>query len=228
MVIKSWEQYCEVLHDRSGTERIVSVAKPNPLPQTPTVVFCADGQVVEMLTLSLSASEIRSPPILIGVQSHEETRAQDYLFKENANYFAHEAFFVEELPSWVNAEFDVSISRSTSIVFGFSNGGAFALAVALRHPDRFSAAFSFSPPKLPTLPSVGASDDQIPAIYFAVGTIGGERAIRRNVLRLTKWLRKNNAEVTIVERNENHTLDFWVSEMPIALDWFHTGGRETG
>jgi len=223
MTLHTWQFFHHTLRDRAGIERRVSVALPDQILHAPTVVYCADGQVVETLCRYMASCEIQNPPILIGVHSNEATRAQGYLFDKNRHYLAHEEFFVDELPTWANTEYDVAQLRSSTVVFGFSNGGAFALTAALRHPASFAAAFSFSTPKLSAMPCIKSAGTLMPSIYLATGNIGPEKSIRKNVLHLARWLRKLNIPVTLAEKNAGHTLDFWASELPIALDWF----RET-
>ncbi len=62
----------------------------------------------------------------------------------------------------------------------------------------------------------------MPAIYFAAEDLGPERAIRRNVRRLGRWLKMKGVSVTASEKQAGHSLDFWGSELPIALEWFQT------
>ncbi len=218
----TWQYYHHRLRDRTGADRVVSVALPAFLRSEPTVVFCADGQAVQTLSESIAASDRCDLPILIGVHSQQSTRAQDYLFNDTENYLAHEDFFVRVLRSWAHAEYDVPITRSTSVMFGFSNGGAFALTAVLRHSELFAAAFSFSTPKLPTKPSVPDFKSQLPAIYLAAGSLGPEKQIRKNVLQLARWLQRKDVPVTVSEKQAGHTLDFWASELPIALEWFQS------
>ncbi|MBM4077919.1 MAG: hypothetical protein FJ267_20005 [Planctomycetes bacterium] len=71
--------------------------------------------------------------------------------------------------------------RSRAVIFEFLNGGTFALTTALRHPDRFAAVFSFSPPKLANLPDLNGEREQLLSVYLSSGNLGPERAIRKNV-----------------------------------------------
>lgn len=221
MTLHTWQHFQHSLIDRAGIERFVSIALPRQLPLQPTVVYCADGQVVETLCRYITNSDGHNLPVLIGVHSNESTRAQDYLFGENHNYLSHEEFFVNELPVWANSEYDVPMLRASTVVFGFSNGGAFALTAALRHPASFAAVFSFSTPKLSAMPCIKSVGTLMPSIYLATGNIGPEKSIRKNVLHLARWLRKQDIAVTVSEKNAGHTLDFWASELPNALEWFH-------
>lgn len=214
-----WNCGQHTLSDSTGRERPVSVVFPATLPPKPTVVFCADGQVVESFCNRLAASGPRRLPVLVGVHSDRTARAQEYLYNGNSEYLVLEEFFVQTLRSWVSHQYGIPVERSNSVISGFSNGGAFALTAALRHPRCFSGAFCFSTPKLPERPGIDCEAPR-PNIYLAAGNVGPERSIRRNVLRIARWLRQNAVPVTLTERNAGHTLDFWASEFPLAIAWF--------
>ena len=56
-----------------------------------TVVYCADGQVVETLAAKLQpALPDRELPVLIGVHSDPAVRAQEYLIGLNEQFLMHE------------------------------------------------------------------------------------------------------------------------------------------
>ena len=207
--------------DVRGRTRRVTTAIPSSYNGTTTsVVYCTDGQVIKTLTDELEgSSRDRNGPILIGVHSDPEVRAQEYLLSSSDQFLAHERFFTEYVRSWARDEFGISVERNKSAVFGFSNGGAFALAVALRHPHKFRAAIGFSVPSLGTLPPIPPPDAPKPSIYMAVGTQGPEKSIRKNVLRLSRWLRRNDIPVIVSERLSGHTLNFWATEFVVAIDW---------
>ncbi len=183
-------------------------------------MYCADGEVVELLVEALTHSSLLHLPVLIGVHSHQSHRAEEYLQSDNGLFVTHEKFFCHELRSWAHLEYGIPPEREASIVFGFSNGGAFAVAAALRNPDQFSAAFAFSVPPLPQLPSIPAPGAAKPSIYLATGNQGAEKSIRKNVLRIARWLRDNELPLTLSERRAGHTMDFWAAEFVVALEWF--------
>ena len=186
------------------------------------VVYCADGQVVETLAVELTRSGRRDNPILIGVHSNEAVRAQEYLLSSSQYFMVHETFFSNELPLWAESEFNVPSERDKSVVFGFSNGGAFSLATALRNPHRYAAAFSFSTPRLPMMPAIPSPGGPKPSVYLATGTQGPEKYIRKNVLHLSRWLRRNDIRVEVSEKQARHTLDFWASEFVVAIGWLNS------
>ncbi len=219
-MIIGWRLDDRDLVDRTGKVRRVTVAIPPGSHVDRRVVHCADGQIVAGLTDALSRSGEPDLPVLIGVHSHDAVRAQEYLPSSDSLYLAHASLFVDRLRTWANAEYGINTDRERSAMFGVSNGGAFAIGVALQHPSRYSAAISFSPPKL-TQHAVPDQGDGCPLIYVAVGDRGPEKQIRKHVLHLVRTLRRANIGGTLAERTgEGHTLDFWLSEFPIAYRWW--------
>lgn len=202
-----------------GRIRRVTIAFRPSLATTTKVIYCADGQVVESLALGLARSPHCERLALIGVHSNSEVRAQEYLLSSHELFSAHERFFTEQVRSWAGHEFGVPTERDASVVFGFSNGGAFAFATALRRPRCFAAAISFSTPRLASMPAIPPRDSVRPSIYLAVGNQGPEKSIRKNVLHLARWLRQNDVPVTLCERRAGHALDFWTTELVAAVDW---------
>jgi S-formylglutathione hydrolase FrmB len=176
----------------------------------------------------LTSSETRDSPILIGVHSIEAVRAQEYLLSSNQYFLAHETFFSNELRWWAQSEYHVPTERDSSVVFGFSNGGAFSLATALRNPQRYAAACSFSPPRLPMLPAIPPPGGPKPSVYLAAGNQGPEKYIRKNVLKLSRWLRQNGVPIEVSEKEARHTLDFWASEFVVAVGWLNSRARSNG
>ena len=205
-----------------GQPRRVTVAIPSGADmETATVVYCTDGQVVESLAVNfLRSSNSLHPPILIGVHSHPEIRAEEYLLSSKEQYLSHEKFFTDDLRFWAHKVFGISVGRENSVLFGFSNGGAFAIATTLRHCDRFAAAIAFSVPAFGQLREVPQLPDSRPSVYLAAGNRGAEKSIRKNVLQLFKTLQRNRILVEYCERMSDHTLDFWVTEFVTAVHWF--------
>jgi len=57
------------------------------------------------------------------------------------NYFS---YLTEELPEWIDARFKFNLNRDNSLIAGLSMGGYGAFMVALRRPDLYCEAASFS------------------------------------------------------------------------------------
>lgn len=74
----------------------------------------------------------------------QDLREQEYLLGRNQERCAvHERFFVYEVVDWAARPLGVSTNREKPAVFGFSEGGAFAVSLGIRHPDQFSTPLAF-------------------------------------------------------------------------------------
>jgi enterochelin esterase-like enzyme len=186
------------------------------------VLFCADGQAVHGFADRL-AQEIdggRAPPIiLIGVHSVEEHRAREYVLGVDAQRFeAHEHYFADEIRRWARSEFALLPGRHSCGVFGFSNGGTFALAMGIRHRDQYGVVIAFS---------IAGGADRIeaaeyarrpsPRFYLSAGT--REKPFRDTGRAIAKLLSKHGVENVSTERCAGHEFGFWNSELPVAIRW---------
>jgi hypothetical protein len=136
-----------------GEPRDLTVYLPpghDPIQQYP-VVYTADGDSVGRFTTILDpqiADGNVPAVIVVGVHSAEyggttalydpdqDLRAQEYLLGENPERFeAHQRFFVYEVSEWAEQALGASSNRKERAVFGYSNGGGFAVSMGIRHPD---------------------------------------------------------------------------------------------
>ena len=140
-----------------GVARAVSVYLPPgwPLRGRRRAIYLADGRYVRdfaPLIDTLIAQGKLPPFALIGVHaapaapgenaSHDsEGREREYAFLDPR----HERFFVVEVPRWAEERFRLDSTRASRAIWGVSNGGFFAIAMGLRHPDRFGHVIAFSP-----------------------------------------------------------------------------------
>lgn len=173
-----------------GTTRKVTVYVPpgSTEGEAAPVVYMADGEavgefarVLEPLVLSLEIPKV----VLVGTHSggyignpsldlsdydpSKDLRAAEYLPMMNSEHFgAHERFFCEEVPAWAEQEFGVSGDRDLKAVFGFSNGGRFAVTMGLRHPDRFGTAIAFSV-AAGDAPVLAVPPEESATFFFAAG-----------------------------------------------------------
>src|SRR5688572_6697544 len=125
--------------------RQVTVYVPPGPPEA--IVFAGDGQMISQWGETLKARDL-PPTMIVGVDcvADETLRLQEYSPKFNPERFAaHERFFVGEVGAWVRSRFGVRLRADRTAVFGVSAGGELALAIGLRHPDRYGAIFSASP-----------------------------------------------------------------------------------
>jgi S-formylglutathione hydrolase FrmB len=139
-----------------GAHRRVSVYLPPgwPLKRQRRAIYMADGAYVDQLApvVDTLITQGKLPPFaLIGVHAAPATgdtarhdsneREREYALLDPA----HETFFVREVPRWAEIRFGLDSSRSSRAIWGVSNGGFFAIAMGLRHPDRFGSVIAFSP-----------------------------------------------------------------------------------
>jgi enterochelin esterase-like enzyme len=196
------------------------------------VVYLADGGSVPSLSRVLEPAILagRLPPIMLvgaepGVSSgpyandfSRNTRAQEYLPEVNPTRFrAHETFFTEELRTWAQTQFGASSKRDDRVVNGFSNGGQFALQMALRHPDVYAHAMPVSTAGK-TFSITRSALGVVPADFFLVaGTL--EPYIKQSRF-FASELQGVGARVKNNEWVSGHDVQVWVETLPGALEWF--------
>src|SRR5215475_14688335 len=125
--------------------RQVTVYVPRDPPEA--IVFAGDGQMISQWGGLLEAADVPAT-MIVGVHraADETLRLHEYSPTFNRERFAaHERFFVEHVGAWARSRFGVTLSAERSAVFGVSAGGELALAMGVRHPDRYGAVFSGSP-----------------------------------------------------------------------------------
>lgn len=196
------------------------------------VVYLADGASVPGLARVLEPAILAgsvSPVILIGAEPgissgpeandiSRNTRAQEYLPDVNpARFKAHETFFVEELRTWAQSQFGASTKREDRVVNGFSNGGQFALQMALRHPEIYAHAVPISTAGK-TFTLTRSSLGVVPADFFLVaGTL--EPYIKQS-RHFSSELQSAGARVKGNEWVSGHDVQVWIEILPAALEWF--------
>lgn len=124
-------------------------------------VYLADGQSIEGMAQTLEAAIAAGTAprvVLIGIPSarstgstsdpSEDHRALEYLegFPGGAARFsAHEQFVVTQVLPYVERTYHLSTRPQDRVVAGFSNGGAWAISMAARHPQLFRGVLAMSP-----------------------------------------------------------------------------------
>lgn len=162
------------------------------------------------------------PTLSVGVHrlADEMLRLHEYSPHFDPQRFAaHERFFVEEIGAWVRSRFGITLSAERTAVFGVSAGGELALALGLRHPDRYGAIFSSSPGAGYRPPDMLPS--RLPRTYLVAGTL--EPFFLENAARWATALRAANADVMMSERVAGHDAAMWRAEFPLMVAWAFGG-----
>jgi len=195
--------------------RPVTVYIPRDPPQV--VVFAGDGQLIPQWGGVLEASGV-PPTMIVGAHrlDDETLRLQEYSPGfEPQRFAAHEQFFVEEVTRWVQSRLGVALPPERTAVFGVSASGELALAMGLRHPDRYGAVFCASPGGGYRPPAVMPSP--LPGAYLVAGTL--EPFFLENANRWAVALRDAGADVVMTERVGAHGDAFWRQEFPLMVEW---------
>jgi S-formylglutathione hydrolase FrmB len=133
---------------------------------------------------------------------------------DEAQFAAHETFFVEDVRAWVGSQFGPLPAERTAVC-GVSASAELALAIGLRHPDIYGAIFAaspgggFRPPAV--MPSV------LPRTYLTAGTL--EPFFLENATRWADALRDAGADVEMTERVGDHGDPFWRAEFTRMVGW---------
>ena len=218
-----------------GEPRDLTVYLPpdhDPGQQYP-VVYAADGDVVGSLATVVDPAVVNGdivPLIVVGVHPggydspsepyspSRDLRAQEYLLGENEERFeAHEQFFVYEVADWAERDLGASIEREGRAVFGFSNGGAFAVTMGVRNPERYGSILAFS--LASGREGWGTPEwrgDEAPRHYLMAGTLEPFLSL---TARWVTWLDMLSVEYVFHERICGHDLVMWEAEFLQAVDW---------
>jgi enterochelin esterase-like enzyme len=226
------EQF-EVESKALGSQRKVTVYRPPQHdPKKPCrVIYAADGQAIDRFARVLEPLIVARqvpPVVIIGVHhggyvggapdlknydEKKDLRLQEYFPGFNAKRFAdHEAFFCTEIPAWAERRFGVSSEKSNRVVFGYSNGGRFAVEMGLRHPDRFGHVFGFS---VAGKVDLAGDPEDLPRFYLAAGT--WEATFHVWTSRLAEQLMKREASVHFSSRVGGHDAALWRDEFAATL-----------
>ena len=182
------------------------------------VVYVPDGGLVKQLAPlvdTLVAAGRIKPVVLVGVRAHPQMRAQEYVWgfnNDTTRFVAHEAFFTEDVIPWAEATLPVARARTGRMIWGASNGGAFAIAMGLRHPDLFAKVFASSP-VFELIPKTDRK--MLPLFYIAAGTFEGTS--RDRAFGLKRVLADLGANVHFDEIAGGHDEVVWIEWMARML-----------
>jgi len=200
--------------DYDDGRQVMVYAPPVP-PEA--IVFAGDGQMISQWGTLLEAADVPST-MIVGVHrvADETLRLHEYSPKFDPERFAaHEKFFVEDVGSWTRSRFGVSLPSGRTAVFGVSAGGELALALGLRHAERYGVIFSASPGGGYRPPD--ALPSRLPRTYLVAGT--REPFFLENAARWAAALRNANTEVVLSERPAGHDEEMWRREFPLMIRW---------
>ena len=190
-----------------------------PASPAEAVVFAGDGELIAPWGARLEAADVPTTMVVGAHRTEDEdemVRIREYSPNfDPVRFGAHEAFFVEEVRSWVAARFGVALPPERTAACGVSASAELALAMGLRHPDVFGAVLAASPgagyrPPDP-LPA------RLPRTYLLAGT--SEPFFLENAVRWADALRAAGADVVMQERAGGHGDPFWAEELPLMVAW---------
>jgi enterochelin esterase-like enzyme len=216
-------------------EREVTVYFPPGSPNSPRVVYAADGQDIAIYAPAVEAAILEGrihPTALIGVHNggydggpledlskydpDKDFRAIEYLpILANERFGKHEKFFAEEIPTWAEEKFGVSSRPEHRAVFGFSNGGRFAATVGVDRPEVFGNVIAFSlavgvPPEFEKKPPRSVR------FQFCAGR--WEIGFLKLTTEFHDALQKAGVQTELVSRVSGHDSIMWQEEFVHALE----------
>lgn len=195
--------------------RQVTVYIPAEPPEA--MVFAGDGEMVTQWGALLEAADV-PPTIIVGAHrvADETLRLHEYSPGFDPDRFAaHERFFVEDVGAWAQLRFGVALPAERIAVCGFSAGGELALAMGLRHPDRYGVVLAGSPGGGYRPPD--GMETPLPRTYLVAGTL--EPFFLDNATRWAVALRAAAADVVMSERVAGHDDAMWREEFPVMVGW---------
>jgi enterochelin esterase-like enzyme len=199
-----------------GGRQVTAYLPPEP-PEA--IVFAGDGQLIASWGGYLEAADV-PPTMIVGAHRSDDpdemTRIREYSpsFDED-RFAAHERFFVDDVLDWVGSRFGVDLPPGRSAVCGVSASAELALALGLRHPDRYGAVFAASPGGGYQPPAELPSP--LPRTYLVAGTL--EPWFLQNATRWADALGDAGADVVVTERVGDHGDPFWQAEFPLMVTW---------
>lgn len=199
--------------------------------QIAAVVYIADGKSVQLMAPYVEPLIIsrRLPPVLLvgvhngkvlpGNRNVNDFRGREYLLRfgeTDERFMAHERFLIEEVLPWAEAKFNAPKDKNKRAVFGASNGGSFALAMGIRHPEIFGHIIAFSATWSLNLSTPNWKPTQAPSQYLLVGAL--ESASTRKLNKeWSETAQKSGATVTLREPVAGHDSVVWREWFPHSL-----------
>jgi enterochelin esterase-like enzyme len=185
-----------------------------------TFIFMTDGQMSGHLTeaLSQAAASMRKRFILVGLDSDQQIRSQEYLSNhEDPRYRIHEKVFRQVLPTLTSELYAAAITRQNTILLGFSNGASYVLSLGLRHPTEFNQLVLFSPARDSNhLDLIKAAQDRL-LVFIAVGDQPSNRIFEKYSKSIAKSLKVRGNQVSLESQPFGHSVEHVIDVLPHAL-----------
>jgi enterochelin esterase-like enzyme len=138
----------------------------------------AEWKLDETLT-RLSEKESLGPAIVVGIDSVNDTREQEYdpTSNEGRDYMR---FVVEVVKPMIDSKYRTRANRESTWTMGSSMGASIAMGLVWNHPETFSAGAGLSLPAMEggeSLVKMIEATGKTPSgirLYFDHGTVGGD------------------------------------------------------
>ena len=217
-----------------GETRNVTVYLPPHAGSGLNAIYMADGQscadFAKLLEPLILAKKV-APTAIIGLfhgeykgtfkrdfsdyDMEKDFRAREYLKSADPDRFeSHLRFVVNEVVPWAEGKYGLTAGAGHRAVFGFSNGGAFALIAGCERPDVFGAAMPFSVAAFSREElRLAIAGKAMPQIWFAAGTL---EVFLRNTEESAKIVGDAHAVVHVDSYVSGHDTAMW--ELAFARD----------
>jgi len=231
-----------------GEQRRLEIYAPPADGAPRPVIYMADGGNVSHLAAiahGLALAGLIREPILVGLdvgptgpepgqpgfdpQRHDLLRHREYLIGfqgGEARFAGHERFLLDEVLPYAEKTWGAKADPALSAVMGESDGAAWALAMAARHPDVFQTAialsFGYGPPVLAAL-----KEGRIRNAYLGAGIY--EPPFLRRTRDASTELSGKADRLRLEIRAAGHSPAAWDDQFAQALLWAFpaTGARRT-
>jgi enterochelin esterase-like enzyme len=208
-----------------GASRMVTVYRPSGHAGRLPGCVLADGGAARGFAHTLEPAILAGvvpPVLLVGVHNAfdpadpwPDRRVQEYLPGHHRRRFdAHMRFVTDEVISWATDELDAA--AGPWVAAGFSNGAAWAIAAAQRHPEIFAAVAAFSVGVVPRRISGKARAAGV-RHYLAAGTL--EPGFRLATHQWAQRLQRAGLDCRHREWVGGHEQLWWCQQLPVALSW---------
>ena len=212
--------------------RRIDIYRPpgeGPMP----VLYMADGGSVVGYAETIQPlieSGTLPPVMLVGLHSGpgdpgpdddlNMIRSREYLYGldtgDGSLFDRHEAFLLKEVMPLAES-LGASSDPSQRIVSGYSNGAAWALAMATRHPERFGKvlALSFGWANEPMRDLM--THTRFGDVYLNAGTL--ETQFHRDTAATASLMQTQADRVKFDSRVAGHSQTMWLEQFPLGLLW---------